>query len=103
MRILDAVANEFGVSVSDLRGKRRSRDKAWPRQVVMYLGHKLAGHSSLKVGRQLGRRDHATVLYGAQKAAERAMADPGYAERLQRAWAVAVDEDNGSFVGGSTS
>lgn len=92
--IVKAVAAEFEVSEEELRGSRRARHIAWPRQVVMYLGHVLAGHSLPKVGRHLGQRDHTTVLYGARKTIERAIADPDYADRIQRVWEAVIERWN---------
>jgi chromosomal replication initiation ATPase DnaA len=65
-----AASRNHGLSVADLTGPSRRREIAWPRQGVMRAA-RLAGYSSTQIGRALGGRDHATVLYGAKAAASR--------------------------------
>ena len=62
-QIIDAVIDHFGVRLSDLQGKRRSRSIAFPRQVCMYLARDLTNHSLEEIGGHFGGRDHTTVLH----------------------------------------
>ena len=62
-RIIEAITDHFGVRVSDLQGKRRSRSIAFPRQVCMYLARDLTRHSLEEIGGYFGGRDHTTVLH----------------------------------------
>jgi len=61
--IIEAVTEHFGVRLSDLQGKRRSRSIAFPRQVCMFLARDLTGHSLEEIGGHFGGRDHTTVLH----------------------------------------
>ena len=61
--IIEAVTGHFGVRLSDLQGKRRSRSIAFPRQVCMYLARDLTNHSLEEIGGHFGGRDHTTVLH----------------------------------------
>lgn len=65
--IVDAVAQHYGLSSEDLRGKGRSQAVALPRQIAMYLIREEIGISLADVGRELGGRDHTTILYGCDK------------------------------------
>lgn len=58
---LEYIAQEYQVSVADLRGPRRTQNVAWPRQEVMTLLY-LGGYSFPKAGRLMGR-DHSTVIH----------------------------------------
>ena len=66
-RILDAVSGHYKLTNDDLLGRRRTRRIAQARQVAMYLLIYELELSPTQVGRFLGGRDHATVIYGAGK------------------------------------
>ncbi len=65
-QIIGAVATYYGLSTDDLRGARRSRRIAQPRQVAMYLMREETDASLPQIGAQLDR-DHTTVLYGCER------------------------------------
>jgi chromosomal replication initiator protein len=79
-RILQAVAEAFGLSVERLRSKSRAHKVALPRQVAMYLLREDAKLSLPQIGELLGGRDHTTVKYGYEKIADKIESD----ERLRR-------------------
>ena len=79
-RILQAVAEAFGISVERLRSKSRAHKVALPRQVAMYLLREDAKLSLPQIGELLGGRDHTTVKYGYDKIADQIESD----ERLRR-------------------
>lgn len=66
-RIQQLVAQRFNLSVSDLRGKRRTREISFPRQLAMALSREFTEASLPALGEAFGGRDHATVLYACQK------------------------------------
>lgn len=65
--IQDAVAEHYGVCVSDMLAHRRTVDIVMPRHVAMYLTKKLTHRSLPEIGRLFGRRDHTTVLHACRK------------------------------------
>lgn len=65
--ILEVVAEHFSVTTSDLTSKKRPREIAYPRQIVMYLCRKLTDASLPRIGEILGKRDHTTILHGYDK------------------------------------
>ncbi len=69
-KIQRAVAGHFNISPSDLKGKRRSREVALPRQIAMALSRELTDASLPAIGEAFGGRDHATVLYACRKMAK---------------------------------
>ncbi len=66
-KILKVVANRFNLSVSDLKGKRRTQKVSFPRQVAMALARELTEDSLPALGEAFGGRDHATVVYACKK------------------------------------
>ena len=65
--IQETVAKYFRISVQDLKGSKRSNDVAQPRQIAMYLCRKIAQMSFPQIGKEFGKRDHATVMHGYNK------------------------------------
>ncbi len=66
-RIQRVVADHFNLSVADIRGKRRTKEISFPRQVAMALARELTETSLPAIGEAFGGRDHATVIYACQK------------------------------------
>jgi chromosomal replication initiator protein len=60
--ITSAVAEEFSVSPSQLKGKGRKREILVPRQIAMYLIRELTSSSLSSIGEFFSGRDHSTVL-----------------------------------------
>lgn len=65
--VLDLVAEEFSLKVSDLRGSRRYKEVVLPRQVSMYLLRTDFSLPLMRVAEMLGGRDHTTVMHGVEK------------------------------------
>jgi chromosomal replication initiator protein len=66
-KIIQTVASYYGLSEDDLRGSRRTRRIARPRQVAMYLIREETDASFPQIGAELGDRDHTTILYGYER------------------------------------
>lgn len=65
--VLEAVAQECGVSIAGLRGSNRTRRMARPRQLAMYLMREHCEEGTLTaIGEILGGKDHKTVAHGCQ-------------------------------------
>jgi len=68
--IQKAVADYFHIRVEDLKGKRRSVDIAYPRQIAMYLSRVLTEENLNRIGLEFGGRDHSTVIHACDKITE---------------------------------
>ncbi len=77
------VSEYFGLTYKDLRGKRRTKAVAFPRQVAMYLSRELTEYSTTEVGGEFGGRDHTTVMHACQKIEDRMKIDPNIEPTLQ--------------------
>ena len=66
-KIQQLVALRFNLSVSELRGKRRTKEVSFARQVAMSLARELTEASLPAIGEAFGGRDHATVIYACSK------------------------------------
>ena len=61
------VAEEFGISLPELKTKRRNKTIVLPRQVAMYLSRELTDFSLPEIGGFFGGKDHTTVLHSYNK------------------------------------
>lgn len=62
--LLDAVALYFDIKPTQLKGTKRDRPIARPRQVYMYLAKTELGLTYNDIGGTIGGRDHTTVMHG---------------------------------------
>ena len=61
------VGERYGVTVDQMRSKRRTNTIAEARQVAMFLCRHLTPMSLADIGNRYGKRDHTTVLYACDK------------------------------------
>jgi chromosomal replication initiator protein len=67
--VIETVAEYYHLAVSDLCGKRRDQHIALPRHVAMYLIREETQCTYQEIGKELGKRDHTTVIHGCEKIA----------------------------------
>ena len=65
--IIKVVAGYYGLKVSDIKSKRRTRDISEPRQIAMFLCREHTKSSLPEIGRQFGGKDHTTVIFSYKK------------------------------------
>lgn len=82
--IQQAVAEYFGLKVSELKSKRRHRSITLPRQIAMYLCRELTDATLPEVGRCFGGRDHTTVIHSCTKIATLESSDDRVSHSLQQ-------------------
>ena len=61
-RIQTVVCEYFKITLDDLKGKKRTQNINYPRQVAIYLCRELAKESFPKIGTYFGGRDHSTIM-----------------------------------------
>src|SRR2546426_4122649 len=70
------VCDFFGIRLSDLKAKTRTKAIAFPRQVAMYLARQMTHSSLSEIGRAFGGKDHTTVLHAVDKIQTLLQEDP---------------------------
>jgi chromosomal replication initiator protein len=65
--IQKAVAEQFGLRVTEIKAKNNSRAIVYPRQIAMYLAKQLTEASLPEIGRQFGGKHHTTVMHSVDK------------------------------------
>ncbi len=82
--IIHAVAEAFDVPFEDLLGKKRDKKTSYARHVAMYLMRTQTTSSFAEIGRELGDRNHATVLHGCNKVLSELAGNPKLERQLAR-------------------
>lgn len=86
--ITRVVAEQHGITLSEIRSARRSRDVTGPRQIAMALSAELVQDTSLpQIGRAFNR-DHTTVIHAIRVVSERIERDDAYNQKVQEARAI---------------
>jgi chromosomal replication initiator protein len=74
--IIRVVAEYFALTPNDLKGKKRSQNIAFPRQLAMYIGREMTDYSTTELGQEFGGRDHTTVMHSIDKIKGKLLTDP---------------------------
>jgi len=82
--ILRVVTGHFGVRVSDLQSKRRTRSIVLPRQICMHLARALTPLSLEEIGGYFGGRDHSTVIHADEKIRRMTQEDLAFADLIEK-------------------
>ena len=79
--IEEIVAENYGVSISELKSKNKTDRIAFARQVAMYLMCTLTDKSLPEIG-ELFKKDHSTVIYARNKITQMMNSDPFLSEQI---------------------
>ena len=60
--IIQIVAEHFGISKSDITGKKKPKEIAVPRHIAVYLCRNMTDATYQEIGRSLSGRDHSTII-----------------------------------------
>ncbi len=82
--VLKIVADEFDISIEDLKSISRRREISWARQIGMYLMRQHTDLSLPKIGEEFGGKDHTTVMYSCEKIAQLRANDSSLGQTLRQ-------------------
>ena len=74
--ITRVVADYFSLTPNDLKGKKKTQNIVFPRQLAMYIGREMTDYSTTELGQEFGGRDHTTVMHSIEKIKEKLITDP---------------------------
>ncbi|MCR4713580.1 MAG: chromosomal replication initiator protein DnaA [Treponemataceae bacterium] len=80
--IIKVIAEEYGLSSSDIKGKKRTKNIIMPRQIAMYIAREITEFSTTEIGAEFGR-DHTTVVHSCQKIEESIQSDSKFDSKIQ--------------------
>jgi chromosomal replication initiator protein len=79
-----AVCEQFGVTMGDMKSKRRTQRIAFARQLAMYLSRRHLPLSYPQIGEKFGGRDHSTVIHAQGVVERRLKTDAALGPALER-------------------
>ncbi|HIK05459.1 MAG TPA: chromosomal replication initiator protein DnaA [Trichormus sp. M33_DOE_039] len=82
--ILKVIAENFDVSIEDLKSNSRRREISWARQIGMYLMRQHTDLSFPRIGEEFGGKDHTTVLYSCEKITQLQASDRSLSQTLRQ-------------------
>ncbi len=74
--IIDHVARYFNISVDQLLSNKKTNEIVFPRQMAMYIIRETTNLSLPEIGKEIGGKNHTTVLYSIRKLEETMRSDP---------------------------
>ena len=83
-KIQQIVADEYNLTVKDLKVKKRTAQLAIPRQIAMYLARSLTVMSTTEIGDTFGGRDHTTVMHAYNKITKKVSEDPFFNAEINK-------------------
>ncbi|MFC1995710.1 chromosomal replication initiator protein DnaA [Chloroflexota bacterium] len=81
-QVIEAVANSFQLTPSDLKSRKRDREIVLARQVAIYLIRQKTRCSLAQVGKELGGRNHSTIIHSCEKVASDIASSPSLQHKL---------------------
>jgi chromosomal replication initiator protein len=82
--IQKVVAEFYGVSIDEMKGKKRTKEAVFPRQVAMYIAREITNASLPSIGKEFGGRDHTTVIHSYEKIKVSMHQDPELAKTINQ-------------------
>jgi len=74
--IIRVTSEYFGLTPNDLKGKKRSQNIVFARQLSMFIGREMTDYSTTEIGQDFGGKDHTTVMYSIEKIRSKLLTDP---------------------------
>lgn len=85
-KILDSVCEFYGLPIKLIKGDKRDRGIARPRQVLMYLLKNNTGMTLVEIADFLGGRDHTTIMHGVRKIEQLVVSDERIKNEVDNLW-----------------
>ncbi len=82
--LMETVANSFQIPLADLKSRKRDRETALARHITMYLLKQETDFPLSQIGKELGGRDHSTVIHACEKIANSINHDPSLRQKIQQ-------------------
>jgi chromosomal replication initiator protein len=74
--IIRVAADYYHLTQNDLKGKKKTQNIVFPRQIAMYIAREMTDYSTTEIGQAFGGRDHTTVMHSIDKIKAQLLTDP---------------------------
>ncbi|MDR1880617.1 MAG: chromosomal replication initiator protein DnaA [Tannerellaceae bacterium] len=82
-QIQEIVCNYFDMELSEIQTQSRKREVVQARQITMYLSKKYTDYSFSQIGKIVGKKDHATVLYACKMIKDQIEIDKSFRSAIE--------------------
>jgi chromosomal replication initiator protein len=65
--IQKVIAEHYDLNINDLKGKKKTKNIVFARQLAMYIAREITEYSTTELGQSFGGRDHTTVMHSVDK------------------------------------
>ena len=80
--IQKVIANDYNISVSELKGKQKDKKFAVPRQIAIYIAREVTELSYTELGNEFGK-DHSTIMHAYKNISEKIKVDQNLDSRIK--------------------
>jgi chromosomal replication initiator protein len=77
------IAEQYQISVSDLKSKKRDKKFVIPRQIAIYLAREIIELSYTEIGNEFGGKDHSTIMHSYEKISDEIKINPGFNSKIK--------------------
>ena len=81
--IQKVIADNYQISVADLKSKKRDKKFVVPRQIAIYIARELTEIAYTELGNEFGGKDHSTIMSAYNKIAEQIKIDSSLESKIQ--------------------
>ncbi len=81
--IQKVIADNFQISVADLKSKKRDKKYVVPRQIAIYIAREITEMAYTDIGNEFGGKDHSTIMSAYNKIAEQIKIDSTLESKIQ--------------------
>lgn len=81
--IQKVIAENYQISVADLKSKKRDKKYVVPRQIAIYIARELTEIAYTELGNEFGGKDHSTIMTAYKKIAEQIKIDSTLESKIQ--------------------
>ncbi len=80
--IQKVIADNYGITVAELKNKKRDKKYSLPRQISFYIAREITESSYTELAQEFGK-DHTTIMHGYNSIAEKIKIDPTLDSRIK--------------------
>lgn len=81
--IQEVVAENYNITVSELKGKKREKKFVVPRFIAVYIAREMTEYSFTEIGNEFGGRDHSSIMHGYNNIVEKIQSDQTLLQKIK--------------------
>ena len=81
--IMKTVAENFSITVDEMKGKKRDKKFTNARHIAIYIAHELTDYTFMDLGNEFGGRDHSSIMHANNKIIEMIKTDQNFKQMIE--------------------